>query len=124
MAREFYRSQRVGEQILRVLSELVRRDLKDPRLAGVSFTAVDVSRDLSHATAFFSMLDPDAETADTKTALTAARGHLRRQLGREMRIRRVPELHFVHDESLAEGARLTRLIDEAIESDRERQEDD
>jgi len=124
MAREFYRSQRVGEQILRVLSELVRRDLKDPRLAGVSFTAVDVSRDLSHATAFFSMLDPDAETADTKAALTAARGHLRRQLGREMRIRRVPELHFVHDESLAEGARLSRLIDEAIESDRERQEDD
>jgi ribosome-binding factor A len=49
---------------------------------------------------------------------------LRRQLGREMRIRRVPELHFSHDESLAEGARLTRLIDDAIESDRQRQEDD
>ncbi len=124
MAREFYRSQRVGEQILRVLSEIVRRDLKDPRLAGVSFTAVDVSRDLSHATAFFSMLDPDADTLDSKTALTSARGLLRRQLGREMRIRRVPELHFVHDESLAEGARLTRLIDDAVESDRERQEDD
>ena len=64
MAREFYRSQRVGEQILRVLSELVRRDLKDPRLDGVSFTAVNVSRDLSHATAFFSMLDPDADSSE------------------------------------------------------------
>ena len=104
--------------------QIVRRDLKDPRLDGVSFTAVNVSRDLSHATAFFSMLDPDADSSETATALAAARGHLRRQLGREMRIRRVPELHFSHDESLAEGARLTRLIDDAIESDRQRQEDD
>ena len=124
MARELYRSQRVGEQILRLLSELVRRELKDPRVDGVSFTAVDVSRDLSHATVFFSMLDPDAESDGAAKALTAARGHMRKQLGREMRIRRVPELHFSHDDSLAEGARLTRLIDDAVAADRKRHEGD
>jgi ribosome-binding factor A len=124
MAREFYRSQRVGEQILRVLSDLIRRELKDPRVAGVSFTAVDVSRDLSHATAFFSMLDPDAESDAAERALTAARGLIRSQLGKEMRIRRVPELHFAHDDSIAEGARLTRLIDDAVATERKGQRDD
>ncbi len=118
MSREFPRARRVGEQVQRSLSEIIRREFGDPAVNTVSLTEVRVSRDLSHATVFVSLLDPGADPAPVVQQLQAAAGMLRGRLGRAMKIRQVPELHFRHDESLERGARLSALIDEAVASDR------
>lgn len=124
MPREFSRSRRVGEQMQRLLGEVLLRDVKDPRVQGVSITAVDVSRDLSHATVWFSLLDPQADPAPVGEALARAAGLIRGKLGRAMYIRQVPALHFRHDESLERGARLSELIDQAVATDKGRHGDD
>ncbi len=118
MSREFPRARRVGEQVQRSLSEIIRREFGDPAVNTVSLTEVRVSRDLSHATVFVSLLDPGADPLPVVEQLQAAAGMLRGRLGRSMKIRQVPELHFRHDESLERGARLSALIDEAVASDR------
>ena len=124
MPREFTRSRRVGEQMQRLLGEILLRDVKDPGAHGVSVTAVEVSRDMSHATVWFSLLDPAADPAPAAAALNRAAGMIRGKLGRAMYIRQVPELHFRHDESLERGARLSELINRAVASDKERSGDD
>jgi ribosome-binding factor A len=124
MPREFTRSRRVGEQMQRLLGEILVREVKDPGAYGVSVTAVDVSKDLSHATVWFSLLDPAADPAPAAAALARASGLIRGKLGRAMYIRHVPELHFRHDESLERGARLSDLINRAVASDKERPGED
>jgi len=113
MPREFSRNKRLGSQVHRVLSELLRFETKDPRLAGVSLTNVELSRDLGVARVYFSLLDPEAAPSDAQTGLESASGFLRRQLGASLDIRRVPELRFVHDDSIGRSAELGRLIDSA-----------
>ena len=120
MPREFSRNERLGNQVLRTLNELLRFETKDPRLELVSLTAVDLSRDLSVAQVFFSMLDPNADPASVKEGLDRASGFLRGRLGREIKIRHVPELRFVHDDSAAEGQRISDLIDQALKNDERR----
>lgn len=124
MSKEFGRNRRVGEQMRRNLSEIVRRELNDPRLQFLSITGVDVSGDLSHARVYFSLLNPDDDPEPARQALVRAAGFIRRQLGGSMRIRQVPVLHFEHDESIGRGARLTSLIDEAVARDRGKQDGD
>jgi ribosome-binding factor A len=120
MPREFSRNERLGNQVLRTLNELLRFETKDPRLELVSLTAVDLSRDLSVAQVFFSMLDPNADPAPVKEGLDRASGFLRGRLGREIKIRHVPELRFVHDDSAAEGQRISDLIEHALKNDERR----
>jgi len=116
MPREFSRNKRLGNQVLRTLSELLRFETKDPRLQDVSLTAVDLTRDLSVAKVYFSLMDPDADPARVAEGLEAASGFLRRKLGSSIKIRHVPELRFAHDDSAAEAVRIGRLIDVAIEA--------
>lgn len=124
MSRDYARSLRIGEEIQRILSEIVRRDLKDPRLQFLTITAVDVSGDLSHATVHVSALNPDDDPATILAALESAGGFIRRQLARSLKARQVPQLHFAHDQSIARGTRLTSLIDDVVEKDRSRHKDD
>lgn len=118
MPREFSRNQRLGNQVLRTLNELLRFETKDPRLEGVSLSAVDLSRDLSVAHVYFSMLDPDADPAPVQEGLEKATGFLRSKLGRAIKVRHVPELRFEHDDSAAEGQRIADLIEGAISSEK------
>ncbi len=120
MPREFARCQRVAEQIHRLLADLIRQEVKDPRLSLVSVNEVDVSRDLSHAKVYFGMLNPESDSSDVKGALNKAKGFLRSQLARELGIRHVPELHFHYDDSAARGAELTSLISAAVSDDLQR----
>ena len=120
MPREFSRNERLGNQVLRTLNELLRFETKDPRLELVSLTAVELSGDLSVAQVFFSMLDPNADPAPVKEGLDRASGFLRGRLGREIKIRHVPELRFVHDDSAAEGQRISDLIEHALKNDERR----
>ena len=116
MPREFSRHQRLGNQVLRSLSELLRFETKDPRLQKVSLTSVDLSRDLSVARVYFSLMDPNDDPAPVAEGLQAAAGFLRRKLGGAIKVRHVPELRFAHDDSAAEAVRIGHLIDTAIES--------
>ncbi len=123
MPREFPRARRIEEQLKRLLSELVRREVKDPRVGLITITAVSVTRDLSHAKVYFT---PFAGIGDPEVALEAlqhAAGYLRIQVRNQMRLRTAPELVFQLDDSLERGARLSTLIHDAVESDRSRHVD-
>lgn len=117
MAREFSRNQRLGNQVLRTLNELLTMETKDPRLKMVSLNAIDLSRDLSVARIHFIMLDPNGDPAPVQEGLERTSGFLRGRLGREVKIRHVPELRFFHDNSAAEAQRISSLIDGALESE-------
>ena len=103
--------------MLRTLNELLRFETKDPRLKLVSLTSVELARDLSVARVYFSLLDPNGDPAPVREGLERASGFLRGRLGREIKIRHVPELRFKHDDSAAEAQRISSLIDSALESD-------
>ena len=113
MPREFSRNQRLGAQVLRTLSELLRFDVKDPSLNGVSLTIVEMTRDVSVAKVYFSLLNPNDDPKSALEGLQRASGFLRGKLGSAIKIRHVPELRFVHDDSVAHGIEISRLIDDA-----------
>jgi ribosome-binding factor A len=104
------RSARIADQIQRELAEVIRLELRDPRL--VTLTGVELSRDQSHAKVFFTVLGSQPE--DAQSGLANAAGFLRSELARRLTTRKVPELHFAYDESVERGMRLTHLIDEAV----------
>ena len=112
MAREFSRSQRLGNQVLRTLSELLRHEVKDPRVESVSLTKVDLSRDLGVARVYFSLLDPAADPVPVGDGLERASGFLRAKLGHALKVRHVPELRFVHDDSAEHAMHISELLDQ------------
>ncbi len=120
MPREFSRNQRLGTQIMRSLSELLRFETKDPRLQGVSLTSVDLSRDLSVARVYFSLLNPDDSPESALEGLGKAAGFLRAKLGSAIKVRHVPELRFFHDDSAAHSSKISQLIDSALRADDQR----
>lgn len=123
MANKAYpRARRVGQQIQRALSELIRRELRDPRLGMVTLTDVRMSNDLSYAKVYYSVLGADPHLAGE--ILTQAADMLRGPLGRALGIRHSPELRFVKDELIENGARLSTLINQAVKSDVARHVDD
>lgn len=127
MPREFSRSQRMAEQLKRELAEIVRGEIKDPRLGFVSFTEVRMSRDLSHALIYTTVLDSDLDSERQQESidiLNQATGFIRSQVARRVRARIVPTLKFVLDDSVIRGAAMDELISEAIESDRKHTGDD
>ncbi|MDH5777365.1 MAG: 30S ribosome-binding factor RbfA [Gammaproteobacteria bacterium] len=123
MPKEFSRTRRVGEQIQRELAQLIQLEVNDPRLGMVTVSGVDVSKDLAVAKIFISSLNDDDNVKQTISILTSAAGFLRRELGKRMTTRTVPELRFVYDETTLRGNKLASLIDQAIASDKNRSED-
>jgi ribosome-binding factor A len=117
MPREFSRHQRLGAQVQRSLSELLRFEVKDPRLKQISLTSVDLSKDLSVARVYFSLLDPNGDPGPVLEGLHRASGFLRKRLGAALDVRHVPELRFVHDDSIAQGFEISRLIDSTKRDD-------
>ncbi len=106
----------MAEQIRRELAEIVRDELKDPRMGLCSFTAVKLSRDLSNAVVFCSVLDKDLRD-ETMETLNRASGFIRSQIASRIRARSVPILKFVHDDSVERGAAMEELIKKAVQSD-------
>lgn len=120
MAKQYSRAQRVGDQIQRELAMLIPREVKDPRLGFVTLTGVDVSRDMGHAKIFITLMNNDnaEDIKENLTLLNEAAGYLRMLLGKAMKIRSVPQLHFHYDESISRGAYMSALIEKAVASDR------
>jgi ribosome-binding factor A len=108
------RRARIAEKIQRELAELIRTELRDPRVGMVTLTGVEVSGDQSHAKVFFTILGAEAVVRDAAEGLHHAAGFLRSALARRLSTRSVPELHFEYDESVERGMRLSKLIDEAV----------
>jgi ribosome-binding factor A len=121
-SKSFPRAKRVGQQIQRALSELIRRELRDPRLGMITLTDVRMSSDLSYAKVYYSVLGADPHLA--QQILTQAADILRGPLGRALGIRHSPELRFVPDELIESGARLSALISQAVKEDQARHVDD
>jgi len=117
MAREYARSDRVADQIQRELAKLIQRDMNDPRLNLLSVSAVEVTRDLAYATVYVSSLTEVTSHEDILGVLNKAHGFLRRELGKAMRLRIVPELKFKYDESIEKGMSMAKLIDDAVKND-------
>ena len=117
MPKDFPRSRRIAEQIQRELSEVIRLELKDPRVPGlITITDVEVTRDQAHAKVFFTVLGEASKIEEATTALKRASGFLRSQLAQRLLLRTVPQLDFKYDASVERGMKLTRLIDEAVSS--------
>jgi ribosome-binding factor A len=105
---------RLNEQLKRELTELLQFEVRDPRIGMVTVTGVEVSPDLYHAKVFYTMLGSEEERQSALEGLRAAAGFLRTEIGRRMRIRRAPELHFSFDASLDHAMHIERLLREAL----------
>lgn len=123
MPQEFSRTRRIGEQMRRDLAQLIRDEIRDPRMTMVSITDVNVTRDLAHAKVYVTILGNLDERADMVTGLNQAAPMLRRELGRKMYIRAVPRLEFIYDEVVERGSRLHSLIDRTVAADDARRRD-
>lgn len=115
MAKDFSRTDRIAEQIQRELAQLIRLEVKDPRVHLVTITGVEVTRDYAHAKIFYTTLD--GESADLLKGLERTSGFLRSRLASSLKLRITPQLHFVYDASVERGAHLSQLIDRAIAND-------
>ena len=123
MPKDYPRSRRIAEQIQRELSDIIRLELKDPRVGMITLTDVEVTSDHEHAKIFFTRLGDFGNAGNTTDAtdnaavtqaLEHAAGFLRSELAHRMRLRIVPQLHFEYDVSVERGVRLSNLIDEAV----------
>ncbi|MCG7536415.1 MULTISPECIES: 30S ribosome-binding factor RbfA [Pseudoalteromonas] len=123
--REFSRTDRVAQQIQKEIAVILQREIKDPRLGMVTVSAVEVSRDLSYAKVFITVLGGDDDkTKENLSILNEATGYIRSLLGKRIRARIMPELRFVLDNSLMEGMRISNLVDEVIRKDNEKRGDE
>lgn len=114
----------MADYIQRELAGLIRTEVKDPRVSPMlTIASVEVSRDLSVAKVYYTLLDAD-ERAETQAALERASGFLRRQLARQMNTRTVPQLRFYFDDSAERGAHMSALIAEAVASNTTESDDD
>ena len=118
MKRHSQRAQRVGEQIQRELAQMLREQVKDPRVGRVTITAVEVSPDLSHAKVFITDLAGREHAEESVRALERTAGFLRTELAHLMKLYSVPQLHFAYDDSIESGLRMSKLIDDAVAEDR------
>jgi ribosome-binding factor A len=124
MNKSYPRSRRVGDQIQRTLSDLIRREVRDPRLGSITLTDVRVSQDLSHAKVFYSVLGGTRDPAMTQEILDAAAAMLRGRLGRSLSLRHAPLIHFEADTLIDEGARMSALIRDAVKKDESLHQDE
>ena len=113
------RSLRVAEQVQRELAEILRTELKDPRVAMITLTGVEVTPDYAHAKVFYTLMGSVEQRVETEAGLKRAGGFLRSLLARRIKLHTIPQLHFVYDASVERGFELSRLIDEAVASGKE-----
>ena len=116
MPKGYARTDRIAEQIQREVAQLLRLDIKDPRVRMITLTGVEVTKDYSHAKVFYTTLDGVSD--QVQQGLEHASGYLRSQLAHSMKLRIMPQLHFVYDPSIERGAHLSQLIDQAVASDK------
>jgi len=121
---EFKRFHRVGESILKEISEILGRGLKDPRVGFVTLTSVDVTADLSIAKVYYTVIGDDKSRKETATGLEKATPYIRRQLAQRMRMRHTPELIFKYDQSVEYGNHIDSLLKDIEDARNDNDQDD
>lgn len=127
MPREFSRTDRVGQQIHKEIASILQQEFKhrEPEVGMITVSGVEISRDLAHAKVFITFYDNDeAKVAEDLAKLQDAKGFVRGLLGKRIRMRNVPAVHFFQDASILEGARISALVNKAIASDEEKSKTD
>jgi len=119
----YQRADRVGGQIHQEVSKLIQFDLKDPRIGFVTVTAVEVTSDLQHAKIFYTIMGEDQDRRQTEQGLQKALGFIRRELGKRLRLRVVPEISLHYDESLAYGNKIESLLQQLKTSETDSDQD-
>ncbi len=114
------RAERVGEQLKKVISELIQKEVKDPRIGFVTVTDVEVSGDLRHAKVFVSIFGSDEEREETMKGLDKATGFIRSEVGQRIRLRHIPEILFRYDQSITRGIRISKLLQQVRNNDEEK----
>jgi ribosome-binding factor A len=109
---EYQRSERVGDLLLEVLAELLRRDIHDPRLQWLNLTGAKVSKDLRHAKVFYNLLGAAVDKDEVSAGLKSAAGFLRSRIGKKLNLRFVPAIDFIYDQSEDEARHIDALLDE------------
>lgn len=118
MKKRSVKNNRINEEVLRGLSEIIRTELKDPRIAEfTSILSVDVAADLKTAKVYITVLGDDSALESTIEGLNSSRGYARKLLAKRVNLRNTPELIFISNSSISYGIKMTKLIDEIIESD-------
>jgi ribosome-binding factor A len=120
LPKEFPRSRRIAEQVRRELSEIIRLELKDPRVGMITITDVEVTPDGAHARVYFTSLGGASRVEEALDGLQHSAGYLRSELAHRLKVRIVPQLHFEYDASVERGIRLSQLIDAAVAEDSKR----
>ncbi|CAD7844370.1 MAG: Ribosome-binding factor A [Olavius algarvensis Gamma 1 endosymbiont] len=116
--KEYARTERIGAELRRELAEVLREEVRDPRLQFITLQEIRVSRDLAHAKVYFTCFPRDEGGVEQARLLNGRlAGFLRRTLARRARLRAVPRLRFIHDESIAQGEHLSHLIESAVATD-------
>ncbi|GHE78814.1 30S ribosome-binding factor RbfA [Thalassotalea profundi] len=125
MAREFARTDRVGQEIQKEIAMIIQREVKDPRLGMVTVSAVEITRDLAYAKIFVTFFTLEGQNVDESLSiLNDAAGFIRTLLAKRIKARIMPELRFIYDSSMVEGVRMGTLVDKAIAEDRKKHEND
>ena len=117
MPRDFDRTRRIAEQIQRELAQLIQMELKDPRLGMVTVASVEVCRDLSNAKVYVTVFNKDDNPKIAIEILQNAAGYLRHELGKRVKLRILPQLRFIYDDTIAKGAHMSALIARAVAED-------
>jgi len=113
------RVRRLNQLLREELSRLIRREVKDPRVGLITVTGVEATADLEHADVFVRTVETDRDLGEMIDGLQSAAGYLRHALGKELHLRRIPELTFREDRSLERARRIESLLDEALGPERE-----
>ncbi len=125
MAREYARTDRVGQQIQKEIAVILMREVKDPRLSMTTVSAVEVTRDLAYAKIFVTFFTEDKDEIEVSVeVLNEAAGFIRSLLAKKLRARIMPHLRFVYDKSMAEGVRMGHLVDQAVANDKHLMDDE
>jgi ribosome-binding factor A len=107
---DYQRSERVGDLLVEVIAELLRREIRDPRLSAVTITAAKVSKDLRHARIYFNLLGAQANKKEALAGLESAKGFMRSKIGKQLKLRFVPTFEFFYDETQDEAQRIEDLL--------------
>ncbi len=118
-----HRANRLGETLKEEISQMIREDLKDPRIGFVTVTSVEVADDLGHAKVFVSVLGDAQKTKESLEALKRASGFVRSEIGKRIRLRHVPEIVFKYDSSIEHGAHIAELLREVRTEETGNEED-
>lgn len=125
MRKNSVKNTRVNGEVMRVLAEVIRSEIKDPRINPMtSVVAVEVAQDLKTCKAWISVLGNEESQKDTLAGLKSAEGYIRNQLARKINLRNTPEIRFIIDQSIEYGVNMSRMIDEVNRADDEKHVDD